>query len=111
VTKDLFGTGFVMLFSELYKIMVNQVTFVDFRRRGRSTLNPPLLRIKFIPAQHFYFILLEKRNLLQRVQERSKLSIPFATTAVPSNKLFNKIRCWPHAFSTQQVVILIESLI
>jgi len=28
MTKDLFGVGFDVLFSELYKIMVNKVTFV-----------------------------------------------------------------------------------
>jgi len=32
MTKVLFGIGFYMLFSELYKIMVNiKVTFLDFR--------------------------------------------------------------------------------
>ena len=30
LTKDLFGFGFDMLFSELCKIMVNKVTFVGF---------------------------------------------------------------------------------
>jgi len=29
--KVLFGIGFDVLFSELYKIMVNKVTFLDFR--------------------------------------------------------------------------------
>jgi len=31
MTKNLFGIGFDMLFSELYKIMVKKVTFVSFR--------------------------------------------------------------------------------
>jgi len=31
MTKDLFGIVFDILFSELYKIMVNKVTFVGFR--------------------------------------------------------------------------------
>jgi len=29
--KVLFGSGFDVLFSELYKIIVNKVTYVDFR--------------------------------------------------------------------------------
>jgi len=31
MTKDLLGIGFDMLFSELYKIMVDKFTFVGFR--------------------------------------------------------------------------------
>jgi len=31
MTKVLFGFGFDMLFSELYKTMVNKVTFLHFR--------------------------------------------------------------------------------
>jgi len=31
MTKVLFGIGFDVLFSELYKNMVNKVTFFDFR--------------------------------------------------------------------------------
>jgi len=43
MTKILFGIGFDMLFSELYKTMVNKVTFLDFRM-GDRPLNPPLFR-------------------------------------------------------------------
>jgi len=32
----------LMLFSELYKIIVNEVTFVGFKGGDRSTLDPPL---------------------------------------------------------------------
>jgi len=31
MTKDLFGIGFDILFSKLYKIMVKKVTFVGFK--------------------------------------------------------------------------------
>jgi len=39
----LFRFGFDVLFSELYKIMVNKVTFLDFRV-GDPPLNPLLFR-------------------------------------------------------------------
>ena len=41
--KVLFGIGFDMLFSELYKIMVNKVTFLDFRVGDPPPLLNPLL--------------------------------------------------------------------
>jgi len=44
MTKVLFGIGFDMLSSELYKIMVNKVTFLDFRVGDRPHLNPSLFR-------------------------------------------------------------------
>jgi len=45
MTKVLFGIGFDVLFSELYKTMVNKVTSLDFRVGDRPpTLNPPLFR-------------------------------------------------------------------
>jgi len=46
MTKVLLGIGFDVLFSELYKIMVNKVTFLDFRVGDRSppSVNPPLFR-------------------------------------------------------------------
>jgi len=45
VTKDLFGIVFDMLFSKLYKIMVNGVTFVGFRRSIApiAPLEPPAI--------------------------------------------------------------------
>jgi len=45
VTKDLLGIVFDMLFSELYKIMVNGVTFVGFRGSIApiAPLEPPLI--------------------------------------------------------------------
>jgi len=39
MTKDLFGIGFDMFFSELYKIVGNKVTFVGLR--GRLPQSPP----------------------------------------------------------------------
>jgi len=41
-----------MLFSELYKIMVNKVIFVGFRGRNRpnASLDPPLHLRFFTPA-------------------------------------------------------------
>ena len=44
MTKVLFGIDFDMLFSELYKSMVNKVIFLDFRVDDRPPLNPPLFR-------------------------------------------------------------------
>jgi len=41
--KDLLGIGFDMLFSELYKIMFNEFTFVGFR--GGDRPNCPLLNL------------------------------------------------------------------
>jgi len=43
MTKVLFGIGGDALFSELYKTMVNKVTFLDFSV-GDHPLNPPLFR-------------------------------------------------------------------
>jgi len=40
MTKDLFGIGFDMLFSEMYKNKVNKVTFVGFRGGDRSNRLP-----------------------------------------------------------------------
>jgi len=39
MTKDLFGIGFAMFFSELCKIIMNKVTFVGFRVGDRSAIN------------------------------------------------------------------------
>jgi len=44
MTKVLFGIGFDMLFSELYKTMVNKVPFLNFRMGYCPPLNPPLFR-------------------------------------------------------------------
>jgi len=40
--KVLFGIGFDMLFSELYKTMVNAVTFLDFRVGDRAPESAPV---------------------------------------------------------------------
>jgi len=40
MTKELFGIGFDMLFSELYKIMVSKATFLRFRR-SIASIAPP----------------------------------------------------------------------
>jgi len=45
--KVLFGIGFDMLFSELCKIMVNKVTFLDFRV---GDLPPPWIRSSLVGA-------------------------------------------------------------
>jgi len=53
MTKDLFGIGFDVLFSELYKIMVNKITFVGFRGGNRPLLDLPLPLLcvpKFTPS-------------------------------------------------------------
>jgi len=42
--KVLFGIGFDMLFSELYKTVGNTITFLDFRVGDRPQLNPLLFR-------------------------------------------------------------------
>jgi len=41
MTQDSFEIGFDLLFSELYKIVVNKVTFVGFREE-RSPQSPPM---------------------------------------------------------------------
>jgi len=43
MTTGLFGIGFDMLYSELYKIMVNKVTFVGFMGSKSPSLDPPCL--------------------------------------------------------------------
>jgi len=40
--KVLFGSGFDMLFSELYKIIVNKVAFLDCRVGGRPPESDPV---------------------------------------------------------------------
>jgi len=42
MTKVLFGIGFDMLFSELYKTMGNKVTFLDFRVGDRPPESAPV---------------------------------------------------------------------
>jgi len=44
-----------MLFSELYKIMVHKVTFLDFRVGDRPHLNPPLFR-RSIGSKNAFFL-------------------------------------------------------
>ena len=41
----IFGIGFDVLFSELYKTMVNKATFLDFGVGDRPPLNPSLFRV------------------------------------------------------------------
>jgi len=42
MTQVLFGIGFDMLFSELYKTMGNKVTFLDFRLGDRPPESAPV---------------------------------------------------------------------
>jgi len=53
--KALFGIGFDMLFSDLYKTMVNKVTFLDFRVGDRPS---PWIRFclewALVPKMHFF---------------------------------------------------------
>jgi len=53
MTKALFGVGFDILLYELYKIMVNKVTFLDFRV-GDRPLNPPLFGGRLAPKTRFF---------------------------------------------------------
>jgi len=50
----LFGVGFDVLFSELYKTMVNKVTFLGFRVGDRPPLKPPCLEGALVPKMSFF---------------------------------------------------------
>jgi len=54
MTKVLFGIGFGMLFSELYKTMVNKVTFLDFKVGDRPSWIRPCLEGALVPEMRFF---------------------------------------------------------